>query len=187
MKMDGVYVITRVSHANAVALPLSYMETGIYCFARHWVSYSVDRPTIKPILGGVVLRECHIEGLIRRAGSGARFAKERIVPTVAGRYSPFRVARMVRVLDDNSHTVMAIVIIEIAQNPHPRMIHVHGGRDPLPGSEPEHRNRCWIGNRISIQGNDVEGMPGKCKAANFGRAAVQNMEKYAFTFLYSNG
>ena len=66
------------------------------------------------------------------------------------------------------------------------MIHLHNGGDAFRRSQPEPWDRHWLGNRISIQGNDCEGVSGQRQAADFGRASIQDMEQHALASLYAD-
>src|SRR6185437_5754596 len=78
MQMDGMDIIARVAHADAVALALPQMKHGGPRPAEHFAhgeSDAVDRPTIEAGIGSVFLDESRIEGFVGRGRPGARLGE----------------------------------------------------------------------------------------------------------------
>jgi hypothetical protein len=79
MQMNRVDVITRIAHANAVALPLMQMEGRRRHHLLYGVRHSVDGPLIESVERGVLLFEEHVEHFVGRRGGGAGIAEVRVV------------------------------------------------------------------------------------------------------------
>jgi hypothetical protein len=81
----------------------------------------------------------------------------------------------------------AVVVIEIAENPNAGMIHFYGGGNAFCGAEPQHRNSSGIGDRIAVEGHDLEGVTGKRQTANLRGAAIENVKQDALALFDANG
>jgi hypothetical protein len=90
MKVDRMYIVTRIAHVDAVSLALLHVERSGHNLPRHRVSDSVDSPTIEAFLGGAVFSESHLERSVCIARRATRFPKEHIVPSVRRWGNPFR-------------------------------------------------------------------------------------------------
>ena len=51
---------------------------------------------------------------------------------------------------------------------------------------PEHRHLCGISDRVAVQRDHAEGVPGQGQAAGFGGAAVEDMQQHPLTGLDAN-
>ena len=67
------------------------------------------------------------------------------------------------------------------------MVHFYNGGNTLRRTEPQNGNIRRIGNRISIERDDLEGVPRQGEAANFRGAAIQNVKENALSSLDSDG
>src|SRR6516225_8874226 len=66
------------------------------------------------------------------------------------------------------------------------MIHFNDGGNTLCAAEPQNGDVGRIGDRVSIKRDDLEGMARQGQAANFGRAAIQNVKEDTLALLNSN-
>ncbi len=90
---------------------------------------------------------------------------------------------MAGVFDDDAHAVMAVVVGEVAHDPDAGVIHFDDGGDALGGAEPEDGDGGGRGHRIAVERDDLEGVAGQREAANFGGAAVEDVEEDALALL----
>src|SRR5579862_867484 len=134
--MDGVNVVARVAHVQAV--PLSSFEverSGNYRLS-HRIGDAVDRPTIETFFGGVVFRKSHLKCIVGRRSACARLRKARIVPFERWRSDPRWFAGLSGVFDYDAHAMAAVVVIQVPQNPDAGMLHFHDGGNAFGCSEP---------------------------------------------------
>src|ERR1039458_8944402 len=80
MQMNRVDVITRIAHANAVALALVQMEGRRRHHLLPGIRHAVDGPLIESVERGVLLFEDHVQHLVRLGGRDARIAKVGVIP-----------------------------------------------------------------------------------------------------------
>ena len=99
---------------------------------------------------------------------------------------PDRLAFLTGILDDNAHAVAAIIIRQVAHDPYAGMVHRHHRRNALRRSQPKHGNVSRIRHPIAVERDDLERMSRQRKAANLGRAPIQNVEEHALALLHPN-
>src|SRR6516162_2286349 len=122
--MNGMNVIAGITHAYAVALASFEVKArGRRPFPAHGKCDAINRPAVEAVFGGVVLGEEHVEGLIRLGSEGFR-AEARIAPLEGWRRDPLGVPHPPRVLDHDSHTVMAVVRRGVPHDPNSGMAHL---------------------------------------------------------------
>src|ERR1700722_4474851 len=129
-------IIAGVAELQAITTPFVERIQRPHLF--HGKRFSVERPLIESVEGGVVLDDRHLDGLIRFTGRGRCLAKARVVPAEWLWGDPFRLAFLAVVFQDPAHSMTAIVIGKIPHHPHAGMIHLDDRGDTLCGAEPEH-------------------------------------------------
>ncbi len=112
-----------------------------------------------------------------------RRTEARVIPLEGRRREPLGFACVSGVFDDDAHAVMAVVIGGVAHDPDAGMIHLDDGGDALGGAEPEHGDCRGIGHGVAVECDDLELVAGKREAANFGGAAVEDVEQHALAWL----
>src|ERR1017187_8117496 len=116
--MDGVDIIAGILHADAGTLSFTWVEHRLGRHLVHGVGGSIDRPLIEPFHSGVLLLKEHVEHLIWLCGRSSRVAKVRVVPfDRRWRRYPLRFTLVARILHNNPHTVLPVVVGEIAHDP----------------------------------------------------------------------
>src|SRR5690349_1733647 len=123
--MNRVNIVARITHSQPISLTLLQVKCGRSWLMCHWIRHAIDGPAVEAFFGSIVFRECHLESLVSKGSRHSWFSKTGIAPLQRGRSSPLCLAGSPRVLHHNSHTVSAITVIEITQNPDARMIHVN--------------------------------------------------------------
>src|SRR6266853_276793 len=78
VKMDGMYIVAGVAHANAVALALPQMVRRGHRFARK--DFAVDGPQVEAALGCILFGERDINDLVGFCGNAIWFGEPRIAP-----------------------------------------------------------------------------------------------------------
>src|SRR5713101_1978551 len=112
--MDRMNIVTGVAHAQPVSLPLLQMKCGWRWFASHGIRHTIDRPPVEAFFCSVVFCECHLKSLISWRSRRVESCKACIAPFECRRSCPLRLSGATRVLHDDSHTVSAITVVEIA-------------------------------------------------------------------------
>src|SRR6185437_4940034 len=149
---------------------------------RHREGGAIDGPFVEAVQRRIVLGKRHLESLVRRGGR-LLLAENRVVPAIAGRLYPFRLAGAPGIFDHNAHALAAVVVGHISQHPYTGVLHFHDSRDTLGGPEPEHRHFDRLRHRIAVERHDLETMTRHCEAADFRGAAVDDMKQHAFALL----
>src|SRR6266481_4767733 len=134
--MDRMNIVAGVAHPQSIPFSLLQMECGWCWFPCHWIRHAIDRPSVEAFFSGVGLRECHIECFVRRRSSRAGPRETCVVPLERRRSNPLRLSAPARVLHYDTHSVAAVIVREITENPGPRMGHVYDGRDALGCANP---------------------------------------------------
>ena len=98
-----------------------------------------------------------------------------------------RLAGLPRVFDDDAHAMGTILFIEVTENPHAGMIHFDDRGDAFGGAEPEDGDFRGSRNRIAVERDNFESVARKSQAANFGGAAVEDVEEDALAGFDANG
>src|SRR5580700_8022907 len=185
--MDGVDVVACVVHVDAVTLALLEMKCGGGDLARHGIASAVNCPTIESFFGGVLFSKGHVERFVWGSSTRTGFCETHVVPTKRRRGDPLGLPLVACVFHDNSHSMRAIIVIEIAQDPDTGMIHLDGRGDAFSSAKPEDGHFGGIRHRISIERDELERVTGQRQAANFCSASVEDMKQDAFALLYANG
>ncbi len=81
------------------------------------------------------------------------------------------------VLDDDAHACLAILVGEVSENPDAGVAHLDDRGDAFGGAQPQHRHGNGFRQRIAVQGDNGEGVPGQSEAAVFGGAAVEHVHQ----------
>ena len=147
----------------------------------------VDGPLVEAVKRSVVLGEGHDDRLVGRGSDRVRLAEMGVIPMERGRLRPCRLAGSPCIFNDDTHASRAVVIGEITHHPHAWMIHLDDGRDPLSSAKPQHRNLRRCGDRIAIEGDDLEAMFRKRQTADLGGAAVDDVEQHPLAWFDADG
>ena len=86
---------------------------------------------------------------------------------------------LVRILDQDSHPVVAVVILGGAQYPDAGPVHLHDGVHPLPRTEGQDFHRLRRGHRVPIQGHNVKQVARQGNAPVSGGAGVEHVHQQA--------
>src|ERR1700674_4394210 len=97
---------------------------------------------------------------------GAGFLETCVVPFESWRSNPLRFSSAARVLHYDPHTVTAIIVREITENPDAWMSHVYDGGNALRSADPQHWNRRWIRNGIAVERDNLEGVTWQRQTTN---------------------
>src|SRR5579862_744757 len=105
--MDGMDVVARVAHVQAVTLSFFEVERGGNYRLSHRIGDAVDRPTIKTFFGGVVFRKSHLKRIVGKRSHCARLREAHVVPFEWWRSDPRRFAGLSGIFDYDAHAVAA--------------------------------------------------------------------------------
>jgi len=79
-----------------------------------------------------------------------------IVPAKRLGLDPLGLSLLSCVLDDDAHSMGAVIVGEVAHHPHARMLHLDDCGDALGRPEPQHRHVCWGWHGIAVERDDPE-------------------------------
>src|SRR5450755_2065264 len=119
--MQRVDVIAGVAEFQPVAAPLVHRVHRLH--GLHREGLAVEGPLIEAAERGVALDDRHLDRLVGWGWFSVRLAELSVIPTEGLRRHPLWVPRLSGVFNDDTHTVAAIVIGEIAQYPHAGLLH----------------------------------------------------------------
>src|SRR3974390_1267519 len=136
VQVQRMNVITGIAEFEPVAVALMYRIHRLHRLHRE--RFAVEGPLVEPIQRAVVFDDRHLDCLIGRGGRRIRFAKARVVPAERLGLYPLRLALGARVFNDNAHAMLAVVIGQVAHDPHADMIHLDNGGDAFRPADPEY-------------------------------------------------
>jgi hypothetical protein len=116
--MDRMNVVAGVAHSQSIPLALLQMECSRGYFVHHRISHAIHRPSVETFFSHIVFRECHLEGLVGCRCGRAGFRETCAVPFESRRSDPLHFSSAARVPHYNPHTVAAVIVREITENPH---------------------------------------------------------------------
>ena len=133
-----------------------------------------------------MLDDGHLDRLVWCRGRRLGLAEQRVVPTKWPGLGPLRLALSVRVFDDDAHPVCAVVVSEIAHQPHARMRHLDDRGDALRRAQPQDRHVRRRRDGIAVERDDAKHVTGQRQAADFGRTGIQHVEQHALSLLHAD-
>src|SRR6516165_10329791 len=111
MQVNGMDVVARVAHSDAVAAALAQTVGCSHLTARKGLV--VDGPEVEAARCGVLLAEGHFDGFVGlRRGGRVAGGETRVAPAERRGRGPNRLAAVSGVFDDDAHAVFAIVVGE---------------------------------------------------------------------------
>src|SRR5690349_13123 len=102
------------------------------------------------MFGGIAFGKAHFDDVVRLGSSSIRFGESRVIPVEGLGWSPYGLAFLTRVFDNDSHAVAAIVIGQVSHDPHAGMIHLDDGRNAFRSPQPEHGYISRIRHKVAI-------------------------------------
>src|SRR5579883_1243190 len=129
MQMQWMDVVARVAEFEAITAALMHGIHGPHVVHRE--GFVVKQPSVEAVEGAIVLYDRKFHCFIRRSRRSSRLAEYRVVPLVWLRPAPPRLAPGIRIFDDNSHAMVAVIVVKIAHDPHAGMVHFDDGRNPF--------------------------------------------------------
>src|SRR5579885_2012223 len=125
VQVNRVEIVTGIPHMDTIAAALLQVKSCWLLHGRIRVGDSIDRPAIETFNGRVVLCEEHLECFVGSRRRCTWFCKPRVVPPeFRWRCDPLGFASASRILHDDTHAVLAVIVCCITQNPYSRMIHL---------------------------------------------------------------
>ena len=130
MQMHGMGIVGAVAVDETV--PCSLLKDELLVVR---VRFAVYEPGVELARPSGNLLEDHFDGVIGGASrSGVGIGEHEVIPAKAGGLDPLRLAVLVRVLDDDTQTGVAMGIFDRAEDPNAGVVHLHDGVDALGGS-----------------------------------------------------
>ena len=106
-------------------------------------------------------------------------AKDGVIPSARLRLRPLRLAVLTRILDHNTHTHGAHVVLRRAEDPHSRLFHLDDSIDTFRGGEHQDRHGSGIWHGVPVERNHIEIMSRQRQANIVRRARVEHMKQNA--------
>jgi hypothetical protein len=166
MQMNGMNVITRITHSQMISPAAAKMKHQVDVVHRE--RSTIDRPLVESVERRIVLGEQHLDDLVGSLGG--------VIPFGGLRLDPDGFAFRTGIFHNHAHTVLAVIIGKVAENPDTGMIHLDDGGHSFRRANPQCRHECRRRDRVAVQSHYRKRVTRQCPATDFRRAGMQDMK-----------